>query len=65
MSYRPILKLGSQCNQDSGILWVGSTIFVREILDGIVAKPGGVYHTVKYVAPWGASTPETCCNGDF
>ena len=41
--YRAILKLGSQCNQDSGILGQGSTFFVREILDGIGAKPGGVY----------------------
>ena len=39
--YRAILKLGSQCNQDSGILGQGSTFFVREILDGIGAKPGG------------------------
>jgi hypothetical protein len=41
--YRPILKLGSQCNQDSGILGQGSTFFVREILDGIGAKPGGAH----------------------
>ena len=54
-SYRSILKLGSQCNQDSGILGQGSTFFVREILDGIGAKPGGT------LAPWGASDPETCC----
>ena len=51
-SYRAILKLGSQCNQDSGILGQGSTFFVREILDGIEAKPGGVYiHLLRGVPP--------------
>ena len=45
LGYRPILKLGSQCNQDSGILGQGSTFFVREILDGIGAKPGGGHIT--------------------
>ena len=74
--YRPILKLGSQCNQDSGILGQGSTFFVREIFDGIVAKPGGAHihcgcdhrqalqqsRQVFHAAPWGASDPKTCCN---
>ena len=54
----------------------GSTLFVREILDGIGAKPGGVYihcgyshrralpqsRQVFHAAPWGASDPKTCCN---
>jgi len=77
--YRPILKLGSQCNQDSGILGQGSTFFVREILDGIVAKPGGAYHhsvgrhrqalqqsrQVFHAAPWGAFDPKHVVNGNF
>ena len=79
ISYRAILKLGSQCNQDSGILGQGSTFFVREILDGIGAKPGGAYHhsvgshrralpqsrQVFHAAPWGASDPKTCCTDNF
>jgi len=55
----------------------GSTFFVREILDGICPKPGGVYihcgcshrrvldisRQVFHAAPWGASVPKTltCC----
>ena len=64
-SYRSILKLGSQCNQDSGILGHGSTFFVREIFDGIVAKPGGghIHCQVFHAAP--ASDPKTCCNDNF
>ena len=74
---RAILKLGSQCNQDPGILGKGSTFFVREILDGIVAKPGGVYihcgyshrrvlqqsRQVFHAAPWGAFDPKHVVNG--
>jgi hypothetical protein len=49
----------SKCNQDSGILGQGSTFFVREILDGICPKPGGVY-TVKYfMLLRGAGVPPT------
>ena len=61
---RSILKLGSQCNQDSGILGQGSTFFVREILDSgcdhcrALPQPRQVFHA----APWGASDPKTCCN---
>jgi len=79
VKYRAILKLGSQCNQDSGILGQGSTFFVREILDGIYPKPGGghiaglcehrrvldISRQVFHAAPWGAFDPKTCFNDNF
>ena len=51
----------------------------HEILDGIVAKPGGVYihcgyshrrvldisRQVFHAAPWGAFDPKTCFNDNF
>ena len=64
-SYISYFQLGSQCNQDSGILGPGSTFFVREIFDGIVAKPAGQSRQVFHAAPWGASDPKTCCNDNF
>jgi hypothetical protein len=60
--YRAILKLGSQCNQDSGILGQGSTFFVREISVGSHRWALPQSRQVFHAAPWGASDPKTCCN---
>jgi len=54
---QPITSVASQCNQDSGILGQGSTFFVREILEGIGAKPGGAYHHYFKLLPVGCLRP--------
>jgi hypothetical protein len=43
----------------------GSTFFVREIFDGIVAKPGGAHIHLFHAAPWGAFDPKHVVNGNF